>query len=333
MTLPQIAVTAPAASGSTLYVNSSPLNIGGTASDNVGVTQVTWVNDAGGSGNASGTTSWSASVPLQSGWNTITVKAADAAGNTNLANLIVNYSATTTDSTPPTVGAFSVNPSTNTLGQSFTISYTVSDSGGSGLKQIGLWRANVNGASNDSSWAQIGNAAPLSGNGPYSGTFTDTPPAVGNYWYGIHVIDNANPTAVVHEPTPLPVTVTATNSCTEAESNDSSYYANPLTLNVGCTGKISTSTDKDWFDIYVNSGTTITFNLQVPAGLDYDMALYGPTNTNSSQHWLKDGNLYGAGQPETITYTTTATGYFAIQIYGYAGASSSSSTYTVTGTK
>ena len=37
-------------------VTTTPLSIGGTASDNVGVTQVTWVNDRGGSGTATGTT-------------------------------------------------------------------------------------------------------------------------------------------------------------------------------------------------------------------------------------------------------------------------------------
>lgn len=91
-TLPQMAITSPVASGATVYVSSSSLGISGTASDNVGVTQVTWANDRGGSGVASGTTSWSVSgITLQSGWNTITVTARDAAGNLNLANLIVNY--------------------------------------------------------------------------------------------------------------------------------------------------------------------------------------------------------------------------------------------------
>jgi|CXWL01.1.fsa_nt_gi pimeloyl-ACP methyl ester carboxylesterase len=346
----------------------------------------------------------------------------------------------TTDTAPPTVDAFSVNASTATFGQPFIIAYSVSDSGGSGLKQISLWRANVSGAPNDSSWRQIGSAVSLSGNS-YSNVFSDVPPAIGNYWYGIHVIDNANPAVVINEATPLAVTVSAATTppppttppipvvsnvtpntitqgtgsqsvtitgsnftpssyhqysvsgggswawatvapaiisstsmtitvanttvqtmsyrvcgtygntatcsinkvdvtvlppvvtppptgCTEAEPNDSSLNANPLTLNVGCAGKISTSTDKDWFDIYVNSGTTITFNLQVPAGLDYDLNLFGPTNTNSSQAILAS-STNGAGQSENITYTTTATGYFAVQISGFQGANSASA-YTIT---
>jgi Big-like domain-containing protein len=78
---PTITITAPT-SGSTFSTNTSPLTLGGTASDNVGVTQVTWRNDRGGSGTATGTTSWSASgIALQSGNNVLTVTARDAAGH------------------------------------------------------------------------------------------------------------------------------------------------------------------------------------------------------------------------------------------------------------
>ena len=47
------------------------------------MTQVTWANDRGGSGTATGTTAWSVSgIALQSGANVLTVTARDAAGNT-----------------------------------------------------------------------------------------------------------------------------------------------------------------------------------------------------------------------------------------------------------
>lgn len=91
-----------------------------------------------------------------------------------------------TDLTPPVISTFSVSPTSVTFGNSFAISYTVSDSGGSGLKRVELWRANINGLATDSSWVQIGNAISLSGNGPLSGSFpVDAPAAVGNYWYGL----------------------------------------------------------------------------------------------------------------------------------------------------
>jgi hypothetical protein len=72
--------------------------LSGTAADNVGVTQVTWVNDRGGSGVASGTSSWSVgSIALVTGTNTITVQARDAAGNVAKDVLTVTRSSTVTE--------------------------------------------------------------------------------------------------------------------------------------------------------------------------------------------------------------------------------------------
>ena len=89
---PTVAITSPASAG-TFSASATPLTIGGTASDNMGVTQVTWSSNRGGSGTATGTTSWSASgIVLQSGSNVLTVTARDAAGNTRTATLTVAYS-------------------------------------------------------------------------------------------------------------------------------------------------------------------------------------------------------------------------------------------------
>ena len=89
---PTINITAPTAS-STYSTSNSTINIGGTSSDNVGITQITWSNNRGGSGSTSGTTSWSASnITLQEGYNIITLTARDAANNTATDNLTVTYS-------------------------------------------------------------------------------------------------------------------------------------------------------------------------------------------------------------------------------------------------
>jgi hypothetical protein len=122
-------------------------------------------------------------------------------------------SGSNSDTTPPTISGFNVGPSTVALGQGFTISYTVSDSGGSHLKQVELWRASIDGTINDSSWTRIGNPIPLSGDGPSNGSFPiDIPSALGNYWYGMHVLDNANPANYMDERiaglAPVHVTVT-----------------------------------------------------------------------------------------------------------------------------
>src|SRR5204863_3519123 len=87
--LPTVAITTPTA-GSTYSTPTSSLALGGTASDNVGVTQVTWANSRGGSGTATGTTSWTAGgIVLQTGANLLTVTAKDAAGNTTTARMTV----------------------------------------------------------------------------------------------------------------------------------------------------------------------------------------------------------------------------------------------------
>jgi hypothetical protein len=88
---PSIFINGPT-SGSSYTSNSPSVSISGTASDNVGVSVVTWVSNRGGSGTASGRTSWNiGSVALVSGANLITVTARDAAGNTATDTLTVNY--------------------------------------------------------------------------------------------------------------------------------------------------------------------------------------------------------------------------------------------------
>jgi fibronectin type III domain protein/Big-like domain-containing protein len=78
---PTVAITTPTI-GPTYTTRSSTLTLGGTASDNIGVTQVTWENSGGGSSTATGTTSWTASgIVLQLGANVLTVRAQDAVGN------------------------------------------------------------------------------------------------------------------------------------------------------------------------------------------------------------------------------------------------------------
>lgn len=114
------------------------------------------------------------------------------------------------DTIPPTVSAFSVTPSSVIFGNSFTISYTVSDTGSSGLNRVELWRANDSGSS-PVGWAEIKRTY-LSGNGPTSGSFSDAPTSTGTYWYwyGIRAVDNEGNWSV--EPNPpgtIKVTVTA----------------------------------------------------------------------------------------------------------------------------
>jgi len=87
---PTATITSPTSS-STYDTSYSTISMGGTASDNVGVTQLTWSNSTGGSGTATGTTNWSVSnITLQEGDNIITVTANDAAGNSSNDTLTVD---------------------------------------------------------------------------------------------------------------------------------------------------------------------------------------------------------------------------------------------------
>jgi hypothetical protein len=80
-TPPSLTIVLP---GLTIVATSSAsIAVSGTASDNVGVAAVKWTTSTGGSGTASGTTNWSASVPLLVGNNVITIRAYDAAGNSS----------------------------------------------------------------------------------------------------------------------------------------------------------------------------------------------------------------------------------------------------------
>jgi hypothetical protein len=86
-------ITMPTASGA--WATSEPfVTIGGSASDNVGVRGVEWTNNRGGSGQATGTQTWLAVVPLVRGINTITLRVYDAAGNSTTRRIYIKLAQT-----------------------------------------------------------------------------------------------------------------------------------------------------------------------------------------------------------------------------------------------
>ncbi|CAD7770946.1 hypothetical protein BLFGPEAP_00476 [Candidatus Methanoperedenaceae archaeon GB50] len=103
-TNPTVTITQPT-SADTYSTQNSSITLGGTASDNVGVTSITWENNRGGNGTASGTDNWSIpNISLQEGENVITVTAHDEAGNTATDSITVTYTnplAITTESPLP----------------------------------------------------------------------------------------------------------------------------------------------------------------------------------------------------------------------------------------
>jgi hypothetical protein len=129
-TPPTVAITTPTANP-TYTTGTSPITLGGTAADNVGVTQVRWTNSRGGSGTASGTTTWTASgIALQQGANVLTVSAQDAAGNTTAAILTV----TLADTTPPVITLTSPTTGTSVAGTLGVTATATDDIGVAGVQ-------------------------------------------------------------------------------------------------------------------------------------------------------------------------------------------------------
>ena len=123
---PSVNVSGPATT------SSSVITLSGTASDNEGVTQVTWSNSRGGSGTAQGTSTWTAAnIGLQEGANTITFTARDAAGNTGTASIQITLNLPDTSA-----------PSVNVSGPSTTSSSVESSPANGRASPIrGKWRA------------------------------------------------------------------------------------------------------------------------------------------------------------------------------------------------
>ena len=86
-TSPALTITTP--STGSMSTTASSVIIAGIASDNVAVTLVSWATNFGTAGVATGTTAWSAAIPLLVGNNSVTVRAVDAAGNAGWRSIVI----------------------------------------------------------------------------------------------------------------------------------------------------------------------------------------------------------------------------------------------------
>jgi poly(3-hydroxybutyrate) depolymerase len=197
---PSITITTPT-SAATYAASTATINLTGIASDNIGVTQVTWVNDRGGNGTAAGTTSWAAnSMTLQSGVNVITVTARDAANNSATDVLTVTYTAG--DTTAPTVAIGSPTSASTYATASAAISLSGTASDNVGVTQV-TWSNDRGGsgtATGTTSW--VANTIALqsgvnvvtvtacdAANNPATDilTITYTPPSGSGSWTGTDI--------------------------------------------------------------------------------------------------------------------------------------------------
>ncbi len=111
-----------------------------------------------------------------------------------------------------------------------------------------------------------------------------------------------------------------TTSMNESESNGSTSSADVISSSpMHVTAYIGSSSDVDYFRVTLPAGHTLTVDMGVPSGKDYDIKLY-----DSSGNRLAYG-YNGTGQDEHVTYTNSGSyaRYVYIKCYPYSGYSSS----------
>jgi hypothetical protein len=156
-TRPAVTISSPT-SASTFTMMGGSIALGGSSSDNVGVTQVRWRNISRNlSGVANGLANWSTSVPLQYGSNQISITAVDAAGNEGVDTLTVTVSSTggTADTTAPTASIVTPTTGSTYMTTRSTLNLTGSAADNRGVSQV-RWensRGSSGVASGTTSWA------------------------------------------------------------------------------------------------------------------------------------------------------------------------------------
>lgn len=310
-TAPTVAITVPT-TAATYGTTSSPLTIGGTASDDVGVTQVTWSNDRGGSGTASGTTSWSVSgLVLQSGTNVLTVTAKDAANNAGTATLTVTY---TPDTTPPVV-SLTAPAGGATVSGTVTVSATASDNNGVVGVQFKLDGNNLG--------AELIAA-------PYSISWNTTGTINGNHTLTAVGRDAANNTT-----TSSPVSVTVSNAAANiafVQGNYSVPQTPQSTVTVTYTAT-QTAGNLNVIAVGWNDGTAQVTSVTDSRGNSYSLAV-GPTvlaGQASHAIYYAQNIAAAAANTNTVTVRFNVPANFAdVRILEYSGLDPINPLYTVT---
>jgi subtilisin-like proprotein convertase family protein len=204
------------------------------------------------------------------------------------------------DTTAPTFSYFDVIPKSLILGNAFTISYTVSDTGGSGLNRVELWRANDSGGS-PVGWAEIKRTY-LSGNGPLSGSFTDAPSSSGSYWYGMHAEDNAeNWSAEPSPPGPIKVTVITVPN---APSNLTATAVSSSQINLSWNDN---STDESDFHIERSPNGSTSWSEIATVGANVTSYNNTGLSCGTTYYYRVRAHRHGDGQYSSYSNTANAT--------------------------
>ncbi|MDD2666883.1 MAG: Ig-like domain-containing protein [Methanocellales archaeon] len=149
-TTPTISITYPA---SGQVFSTDTITVNGTASDNIALSKVEVKLNSGSWQTATGTTSWSQSVTLANGSNTIYARATDTSYNTGETSITVTYNPPS-DTTPPTISITC--PASGQVFSTSTITVTGTASDNIALSKVevklgsGSWQT----ASGTTSWSQ-----------------------------------------------------------------------------------------------------------------------------------------------------------------------------------
>ncbi|MCL1809392.1 MAG: pre-peptidase C-terminal domain-containing protein [Clostridiales bacterium] len=105
----------------------------------------------------------------------------------------------------------------------------------------------------------------------------------------------------------------------EVEPNNSYTQANRTYDDDNMYGRITVTTDVDWFVVSFSSAGQANFWLgEIPSGCDYDLYLYASNGTNLLFSSLSAGNA-----SELITYKVSANTNYYVKIVSYKGSSNS----------
>lgn len=136
------------------------------------------------------------------------------------------------DTTSPTVSALDVQPRfLNAANPTATITWTVTDTGGSYLDHIEVWRA-PNAGGVPGTWAKIGAnyTAPADANS-WTSSATDSP-GDGTYWYGLHIVDKAGNVGTDSSPVKITKNTYALNIA-KSGMGSGTVTSNPAGINCG----------------------------------------------------------------------------------------------------
>lgn len=287
---PTISFTNP--STTPLTTKISPFPVTGTASDNIGVQSVTLLSDRTGGQTVTGTTAWSASVPLQLGSNILSATARDSTNQTTATTTIVydNQAPTVTITAPTASSTVSATPT--------TVSGTAADSV-SGNSQIVTMEYSLNGGARQSLSMTPGVSVSWS-------------TAVGNL-----VLGNNTNTVVVY--------------AQDAAGNEGSasvvfgYQQPTFTLTAGNSPQTRNAGDVVTYPLTLKSVNSFVGAVDLAAsGLPAGSSVgFTPTPVNLTANATATSTM-------TITTNTTTTGTFTMTITGTNGSLSATTTVQLT---